>query len=80
MGPLQLVTTGSYPGAVMRRAKRRRRDWYHAYIKSIVERDIPEIAGRDWIPRLLEICARFAGQLTNLSEIGRAIGRDHEPK
>ncbi len=64
-----------------RRAERRRQDWYHAYIKSIVERDIPEIAdiaGREQIPRLLEICARFAGQLTNLSEIGRAIGRDHK--
>lgn len=78
---LQLVTTGGYPDAIKRRAERRRYDWYRAYIKSIVERDIPEIAdiaGRDQIPRLLEICARFAGQLTNLSEIGRAIGRDHK--
>jgi uncharacterized protein len=78
---LQLIATGGYPDAVRRRAERRRQDWYHAYIKSIVERDIPEIAdiaGREQIPRLLEICARFAGRLTNLSEIGRAIGRDHK--
>ncbi|MGH8301081.1 MAG: ATP-binding protein [Steroidobacteraceae bacterium] len=78
---LQLVATGGYPDAVKRRAERRRQDWYRAYIKSIVERDIPEIAdiaGREQIPRLLEICARFAGQLTNLSEIGRSIGRDHK--
>lgn len=80
---LSMATSGSssYPDAVKRRAERRRQDWYHAYIKSIVERDIPEIAdiaGREQIPRLLEICARFAGQLTNLSEIGRAIGRDHK--
>ncbi|EQD56458.1 AAA family ATPase, partial [mine drainage metagenome] len=34
--------------------------------------------GRDQIPRLLEICARLSGQLTNLSELGRAIGRDHK--
>ncbi|MGH8200947.1 MAG: ATP-binding protein [Steroidobacteraceae bacterium] len=78
---LQLVASGGYPDAVKRRAERRRQDWYRAYIKSIVERDIPEIAdiaGREQIPRLLEICARFAGQLTNLSEIGRAIRRDHK--
>ena len=34
--------------------------------------------GRDQLPRLLEICARFAGQLTNLSEVGRTINRDHK--
>ena len=78
---LQLVVTGGYPDAIKRHAERRRHDWYRAYIRSIVERDIPEIAdiaGRDQIPRLLEICARFAGQLTNFSEMGRAIGRDHK--
>ncbi len=78
---LDLVTTGGYPDAVKRRAEGRRNDWYRAYIKSIVERDIPDvadIAGREQIPHLLEICARFAGQLTNLSELGRAIGRDHK--
>jgi predicted AAA+ superfamily ATPase len=50
-------------------------------VNSLVQRDIPEVAsidGGDQFPRLLELCARFAGQLTNLSEIGRAIGRDHK--
>ena len=78
---LQIVATGGYPDAIKRRSERRRQDWYRAYIKSIVERDIPEIADiatPDQIPRLLEISARFAGQLTNLSEIGRAIGIDHK--
>ena len=77
---LQIVATGGYPDAIKRRSERRRQDWYRAYIKSIVERDIPEIADiatPDQIPRLLEISAQFAGQLTNLSEIGRAIGLDH---
>jgi predicted AAA+ superfamily ATPase len=78
---IQAVTMGGYPDAVKRGAERRRHDWFRAYIKSIVERDVPEIAdiaGRDQIPRLLEICARLSGQLTNLSELGRAIGRDHK--
>lgn len=72
---------GGYPDAIKRRAERRRHDCYRAYIKSIVERDVPEIAdiaGRDQIPRLLEICARLSGRLTNLSELGRAIGRDRK--
>lgn len=78
---LELVTAGGYPDAIKRRGERRRQDWCRAYLKSIVERDLPDVAhiatpGR--IPRLLEVAARFAGQLTNLSEIGRAVGLDHK--
>jgi uncharacterized protein len=78
---LQVVVAGGYPDAVKRRAERRRQDWYRAYIKSIVERDIPEIAdiaAPHQIPRLLELAARFAGQLINLSELGRTLGLDHK--
>ncbi len=78
---LQLVATGGYPGAMKRRGERRRLDWYRAYIKSIVERDLPEIADLarpSQIPRLLQISAQFAGQLMNLSEIGRSVGLDHK--
>lgn len=78
---LQLLAAGGYPDAIKRRAERRRYDWYRAYIKSVAERDVPEVANitaPERIPRLLEIAARFAGQLTNLSEIGRSIGLDHK--
>jgi uncharacterized protein len=64
-----------------RRSERRRRDWYRAYINSIVERNLPEIsnlAKPDQIPHVLKIAAQFAGQLTNLSEIGRSVGLDHK--
>jgi uncharacterized protein len=75
------VTAGGYPEAIKRRGERRRQDWYRAYIKSIVERDLPEIsnlAKPDQVPRVLQIAAQFAGQLTNLSEIGRSVGLDHK--
>ena len=78
---LHLVATGGYPDAIKRRSEQRRHDWYRAYIKSIVERDVPEVAAitaPEQIPRLLEIASRFAGQLTNQSEIGRTIGLDHK--
>jgi len=78
---LQAVATGGYPDAIRRRAERRRDAWYHAYIKSITERDIPEIAdiaNPGHIPRLLELSAQFAGQLINLSELGRTLGLDHK--
>jgi AAA domain len=75
------VTAGGYPEAIKRRSERRRQDWYRAYIKSILERDLPEIsnlAKPDQVPRVLQIAAQFAGQLTNLSEIGRSVGLDHK--
>ena len=78
---LQAIATGGYPDAIKRRVERRRHDWYRAYIKSIAERDIPEIASianHGQIPRLLQLSARFAGQLINLSELGRTVGLDHK--
>ncbi len=75
------VTAGGYPEAIKRRSERRRQDWYRAYIKSIVERDLPEIsnlAKPDQIPRVQQIAAQFAGQLTNLSGTGRSVGLDHK--
>lgn len=76
-----LVTAGGYPDAIKRRIEQRRHDWYRAYIDSLVERDVPDVAainGGNQFPELLAICARFAGQLTNSSEIGRSLGRDHK--
>ncbi len=78
---IRLVMAGGYPEAMRRSDERRRQDWYRAYIKSIVERDLPEIsnlAKPGQIPRVLQIAAQFAGQLTNLSEIGRSAGLDHK--
>lgn len=78
---LQVVVSGGYPEAIKRRSERRRQDWYRAYIDSIIQRDLPEIADlakASRIPRVLAIAASFAGQLTNLSEIGRSAGIDHK--
>jgi len=78
---LQVVGAGGYPDAIKRRSERRRQDWYRAYIDSIVERDVPEIAELakpNQIARVLEISARFAGRLANLSEIGRSAALDHK--
>jgi len=80
-GLLKLVTEGGYPDAIKRRSERRRQDWYRAYLDSIVERDLPDVAGlarSRQIPRLLELAARLSGQLTNLSELGRNVGFDHK--
>jgi uncharacterized protein len=73
---LHWVTAGGYPEAIKRRSERRRQDWYRAYIKSIVERDLPEMSNQ--VPRVLQVAAQFSGELTNFSEIGRSVGLDHK--
>jgi predicted AAA+ superfamily ATPase len=76
---LQIVSQGGYPEALARRSERRRHDWYRAYVESIVDRDVPDVASlskADHIPRLLRLAAQFAGCLMNLSEIGRSVALD----
>lgn len=80
-GLVKLIASGGYPEALARKTERRRQDWHRAYIESIVERDVPEIASLarpSQIPRLLQIAAHFAGNLVNLSEIGRSVALDHK--
>jgi uncharacterized protein len=78
---IAMVCAGGYPEAITRKTERRRQDWYRAYIESIVERDVPDLAAiskPSHVPALLQVAAQFASQLTNLSELGRAISLDHK--
>ena len=78
---IRLASQGGYPEALTRRTEKRRQDWYRAYLDSIVERDVPEIATLSkagQLPKLMQIAAQFAGRLTNLSEIGRSVALDHK--
>ena len=64
-----------------RSTERRRQDWYHAYLASIIERDVPDVAALTkpgQLPALLQLAAQFASRLTTLSEIGRAVALDHK--
>lgn len=78
---IQLVAAGGYPEALARSTERRRQDWYHAYLASIIERDVPDVAALTkpgQLPALLQLAAQFASRLTNLSEIGRAVALAHK--
>lgn len=69
------VLAGGYPEAIAR-DNERRRDWYMAYIDSLISRDVKDIAQVDNIDRmqnLLRVLAEFSGQLINYTEIGRRL-------
>ena len=71
------VLAGGYPEMRHRNTHRRRQAWADAYLDTLVERDIRDIARIDEasrIPRLMTLLATLTGQLLNLSQIGGQIG------
>lgn len=62
-----------------RKDPRRQQAWARAYVRSIVERDVRQITDvqkLDMLSRLLRALARYAGQLTNFTQLGGQIGLD----
>ena len=76
---IQAVLIGGYPEMLRRGDVKRRQAWARDYVKSIVQRDVRDIADiekLDQMPRLLQVLAHHSGQLTNFTQIGGQIGFD----
>lgn len=66
------IVAGGYPAALARSSGRRRRDWYLAYIETLVQRDVrtlARISALDALPRLLRLAAGQTARLLNVSEL-----------
>lgn len=73
--PARLVA-GGYPEA-NRRTPTRARQWLRQYLKSIIERDIHDVAqikDGDDVARLIELLANRTGTLLNVTELSNATG------
>jgi predicted AAA+ superfamily ATPase len=73
------VLAGGYPEMQQRATTARRQAWARAYMTTLIERDIQDIAQIDQLsqmPKLLAIAAELSGQLLNLSQVGGQIGLD----
>ena len=73
LGPelAQRIVAGGYPAGLARKPGRRR-EWYRAYVQTLVQRDVRDlgrIASLDALPRLLELAAGQTAQLMNVSEL-----------
>jgi len=69
---LDRIVAGGYPAALTRSTGRRRREWYRAYVETLVQRDIRELArigSLDAIPRLLQVAAGQSARLLNISDL-----------
>ena len=74
---VEQILAGGYPEMRQRANAMRRQAWARAYITTLVERDIQDVAriedaGR--LPELLAILSTLTGQLLNLSQLGGQLG------
>ena len=76
VGLAELVVAGGFPAALTRQ-NARRRAWYQAYVQTLIQRDVRDlarIAALDVLPRLLELAAGQTAHLFNVSELASPFG------
>ena len=73
------VTRGGYPEPAQRQAKRRD-PWFQSYIRTLLDRDVRDVANIDGLtqlPKLLRLLAARAGTPLNLSNLSRETSLPH---
>lgn len=71
------LTRGGYPEVVQRDDARRRARWFEAYVTTILQRDVRDLArieGLSEMPRLLALVAARTATLLNVAELSRSSG------
>ena len=71
------VLAGGYPEMRQRASLARRQAWAQAYLTTLIERDIQDIARIDEasrMPQLLALAAGLSAQLLNMSQLGGQLG------
>lgn len=74
------IVRGGYPEAVQRETAERRTAWFAAYISTILQRDVRDLArveGLTALPHLLRILTARTSGLLNLADVGRDAGLPH---
>ena len=71
---VQMLAIGGFPEAMERKRQQRRENWYKAYLASILQKDIQDLANIEGlleIPNLLGLFASRVGGLLNIAEVSR---------
>lgn len=74
------LVRGGYPEILQRSSDERRSAWFAAYISTILQRDVRDLAqvdGLHALPNLLKLLAARGSGLLNLSDVGRDAGQAH---
>ena len=76
---VRLVLTGGFPEMLFRIDEDRRQAWARDYLKTLLRRDIGDIAEvekQEAMNRLFRILAHHSAQLVNFSQLGGQVGLD----
>lgn len=71
---------GGFPDSLLARNEKASRRWRENFIRTFLERDIPQLGFRipaTTLRRVWQICAHTQGQLLNTSQLGSALGVSH---
>ncbi|TAN41176.1 MAG: ATP-binding protein [Nitrospirae bacterium] len=74
---LKRMVLGGYPEVIGRTKADRRKAWFDAYLTTLMQRDIRDLAnieGLTILPRVLALLAARASSLLNFSELSRSLG------
>jgi hypothetical protein len=79
-GVRERVLRGGYPAALLR-SPERARQWHRQYLRTVLERDVPDVArvrGTAELSRLVALLALRTASLLNLSTLGSELGIRYE--
>lgn len=71
------VFRGGYPEVVNRTGTASRTRWFEAYLQTLIQRDVRDLAsieGLTHLPRLLQSVALRTGSPMNIADLGRSLG------
>ncbi len=74
---IKLIRRGGYPEVINRTSDSRRAKWLQAYIESILQKDIRDLANIDgliFMPKILNLLSVRVGSTINMSDIARLTG------
>jgi predicted AAA+ superfamily ATPase len=74
------IVRGGFPEPALRANARRREAWFESYVKTLLERDVRDLAqieGLVQLPRLLQLLAVRNGSSLNVSSLARDCGIPH---
>ncbi len=74
---IDLIRRGGYPEAVARKTEKRRDKWFDAYLTSLIQKDIRELANIDGfihLPKIVHLLSTRVGSTINMSDIARLAG------
>jgi uncharacterized protein len=76
-GLLERIAKGGFPEPSLRSSSARRDAWFASYVRSLLERDVRDLANIDalaQLPRVLRLLAAKAGQTLNVVSLSRDTG------